>query len=84
MSQRGRALFDSYVRGQLKHPVLGGISIQSHVHNLLYEARRAGISAAELEEEVGPLMQALSLARTRDEMEGFLPPDRKDKDGPPT
>lgn len=83
VSQRGRNLFDKYVREMLRHPMLTGLSLQSHVHNLLSEARDAEIGRGEMEEEVGPLMQALSSEKARQEI-GDMPPDQKDKDGPPT
>lgn len=65
MSQRGRDLFEKYVREQFNHAVLRGLGVQSHVHNLLYEAKTAGISAAEIEEDVGPLVHALWLAQSQ-------------------
>jgi hypothetical protein len=84
MSQRGRKLFDKYVREVLKHPTLAGIGIQSHVHNLLHEAKSARIPISEIEEEVGPLVQAVSAAKFQDEVNQLYPLDQKDNDTPPT
>jgi hypothetical protein len=68
MSERGRNLFDRYVREMLRHPVLAGLGLQSHIHNLLADARDSKISRGEIEEEVGPLMQALSKQNTREQV----------------
>lgn len=66
MSKRGRNFFDNYVRAQFTHPVLRGLGMQSHVHNLIHEARAAGISKGEIEQEVGPILQALWVAKMPD------------------
>jgi hypothetical protein len=70
MSQRGRNLFDRYVREMLRHPMLAGFGVQSHVYNLLSEARDAQISRAEIEDEAGPLIQALANEMSREEQGG--------------
>lgn len=84
MSQRGRNVFDRYVREMLKHPMLAGLGLQSHVHNLLSEARDARISRAEIEDETGPLMQALANEMGSDGTGRQFSSNREDKDGPAT
>lgn len=81
MSQRGRQFFEQYVREQLLHPVLRGLGLQSHVHNLLHEARSAGITKAAIEEEVGPILQALWVAKNKAEMPDLFPFKDRDADG---
>lgn len=83
MSQRGRDLFERYVREMLRHPMLAGFGVQSHVHNLLSEARDVRISRAEIEDETGPLLQALTNEMHREETGRQSQPDQ-DEDGPPT
>lgn len=63
MSPRGRALFDSYVANQLKDPAFVGLSMGSHAFNLTSAAGDAHIPSSEIIEEVGTLIQALSLAK---------------------
>lgn len=81
MSIRGRNLFNKYVREQLSYPVLRGLGVQSHVHNLLYEARAVGIPPAEIEEEVGPLLSAVWVAKTRQEAPELAPPTDPEEKG---
>ena len=84
MSQRGRNFFDRYVREMLRHPMLAGLGLQSHVHNLLSEARDAQLSRAEIEDEVGPLIEALANQLRRDESGRQDAAEKTDNGGPPT
>lgn len=63
MSVRGKTLFESYVARSLNDPFLVALSMASHVFNLNAEAVALRVTTLEMTEEVGPLLQALTVRR---------------------
>lgn len=65
MSDRRRALFDSYVAINLHDPTLAALPAGTHVFNLTALAAELKIPVSETIEEVGPLAAAIIKAKLR-------------------
>ena len=64
MTLRARNLFDEYVLSSLNNPALKALGMGSHVFNLTSAAGEARIPIIEMTDEVGPLLRALTVAKT--------------------
>lgn len=63
MTERGRRLFEDYVKSHLNHPMFAALTIASHAFNVSSVAADARIPMSEIIEEVGPIAPALATVR---------------------
>jgi branched-subunit amino acid aminotransferase/4-amino-4-deoxychorismate lyase len=63
MSDRGWRLYVGYVDRQLLDPTHAALNPKDHAERLVAQAHAAGIPILEITEEVGPVADALAVAR---------------------